>query len=319
MLLAFAGDIMMGRMVNEFISAYGPGYPWGNVLSTLKKADIFIANLECVISSYDKRWTKPKAFYFRAKPLAIETLKLANVSCVNLANNHTLDYQEQGLLETIELLDTAGIRHCGAGKNIYEAMKPAILEKKFKAAVLGFADQERDFAAAETKPGINYIPIDLKEKNLTKVRDTVKSAKSIADLVIFSMHWGPNMALRPSKIFTEFAHRVIDFGADIFHGHSAHLFQGIEIYRNKLIMYDTGDLVDDYYVGEDKNDQQLLFFVKVTDRIEKIEMIPLHISNCQVNLASEFTFDEICGRMTKLSAEFVTKIRKKIDRMVIEL
>ncbi len=129
------------------------------------------------------------------------------------------------------------------------------------------------------------------------------------------------MQERPTQLFQEFAHAVIDMGVDIYHGHSAHIFQGIEIYKKKLIMYDTGDFIDDYYVGPgERNDKQLLFLVTVwQNKIEKIEMMPVEISMCQVNIAKGDIRKEISETIIGLSAEFGTEIKKKNDNLVIDV
>jgi poly-gamma-glutamate synthesis protein (capsule biosynthesis protein) len=127
------------------------------------------------------------------------------------------------------------------------------------------------------------------------------------------------MRQRPTKAFKEFAHATIDAGADIFHGHSAHIFQGIEIYKGKLIMYDTGDFVDDYAVDEElRNDQTFLFLVTLNkEKIEKVELIPGLISYMQVNRAKGIDFEEITNKMIKLSEEIGTKMVKKEDRLEV--
>jgi len=321
MFIAFVGDVMLGRLVNEFIHNYGFRYPLGNIAPVLKKADLVFGNLECAITSFDQEWPHPKAFYFRVDLMAIETLKYAGFDYVSLANNHVLDYQEKGLLDTIKYLNKAGIAYAGAGKNIKEAAKPATLSaNKTKIAVLSYADHPEDFAASSNS-GINYTEINTKEEIFSRIRLAIEKAKAVSDLVVFSIHWGPNMRQRPTKDFVEFAHAVMDAGADIFHGHSAHIFQGIELYKNKMIFYDCGDFVDDYYVGpEETNDQQLIFFVKIRDdKIKEIELIPLYINMCQVNLAEFEVFDEIAARIEKLSKEFGTKVQRKNNKIFIEV
>ncbi|MCX9011252.1 MAG: CapA family protein [Candidatus Methanoperedens sp.] len=312
--LAFTGDVMLGRLVNEMTGHTGPYYVWGDTLPLLKKADLRLINLECVIAEDGKPWDRsPKVFFFRADPHAVDVLKTAGIDYVSLANNHTLDFGEEALLEMLRILDEAGIDHAGAGKNLSEAEKPAVLEAgDIRVGVISFTDNEPSFAATETSPGTNYIPITLADGVMRRVKAAVDEARSTSDIVVFSIHWGPNMRERPTQLFREFAHAVIEMGADIFHGHSAHIFQGIEIYREKLIMYDTGDYIDDYYVGPgEKNDQQLLFLVTVLNgKIKKVEMIPVEISMCQVNVARGDVYKEISERITSLSEEFGTKVEK---------
>jgi len=139
--------------------------------------------------------------------------------------------------------------------------------------------------------------------------------------VVFSIHWGPNMRHEPPQEFKEFARAVMDAGADIFHGHSAHVFQGIEIYKGKPILYDTGDLIDDYAVFEEhKNDQQFLFLVTVAGTVaERVELVPVLISDSQVNMAPGAALDQIQERMLELSSAMGTEVTRQGDRLAIDL
>lgn len=321
--LALAGDVMLGRLVSQVIRAKGPLYPWGDVLPLVREADLSLVNLECVIAESGQPFTPRRVFYFKAHPEAIEVLTLAGIDYVTLSNNHALDFQSLALLETIRHLDEHGIAHAGAGRNTEEASRYALLEARgIKVGVVAFADHFQEYAATESRPGTNIIPIAVDERYFHRVRGSIEAVLAAgADLVVFSIHWGPNMRHVPPRDFKDFAHAVMDAGADIFHGHSAHVFQGIEIYKGKPILYDTGDLIDDYYVDEKhKNDQQLLFLIYATSEgVERIELIPLLISYMQVNRATGAVFDEICERIDELSKAMGTEIRQEGNRLAIDL
>jgi poly-gamma-glutamate capsule biosynthesis protein CapA/YwtB (metallophosphatase superfamily) len=321
--LALAGDTMLARYVSQTILAKGPQHIWGDVLPIIRGADLSLVNLECAIAESGEPFTPPRVFYFRAVPEAIRALEVAGIDYVTLSNNHTMDYQAPALLETISRLDDHGIVHAGAGRNGEEAAQHALLEARgIKVGVVAFADHFEEYAATESDPGTNVVPITLNEVHFRRVRESIQAARaSGADLVIFSIHWGPNLTQAPSKEFVDFAHAVIDAGADVFHGHSAHVFHGIEIYRGKPILYDTGDLIDDYYVdGQYRNDQQLLFLIHVTcGHIERVELFPIRIHQLQLNRASGDTFDDIAERIEALSQVFGTEMRRENDRLVIEL
>lgn len=314
---------MLARLVDVAIQRYGPRYIWGDVLPLIQGADLALINLECVIAESGEKFMPPRVFYFRAHPQAIEALTLAGIDYVTLSNNHAMDFRGPALLETIKHLDENRIAHAGAGKNLEEASKFALLEAKgIKVGVVAFADHFWEYQATENSPGTNVIPITLEDRYFHGVRESIEAARATgADLVVFSIHWGPNMRHVPTQEFRDFAHAVMDAGADIFHGHSAHVFQGIEIYKRKPILYDTGDLVDDYAVSEEhKNDQQLLFLVHVSSRgVEKIELVPLWIHFCQVNRAEGEVFDEIYERTRKLSGNMGTEVKREGDRLVIEV
>jgi len=306
--IGFAGDVMIGRGVNAAITDKGYSYPWGNVLPILKNTDINIINLEAALTNSNKKVYK--VFNFKATPDRIKMLEEACVTVVNLANNHILDFSEEGLIETIQTLDNSGIKHTGAGRNENEAEKPVILTvKNSTLGMLGFTDNEPGWKAGNSTSGVNYIDISNSD-DCKKALTAISTLDKKTDLVIVSIHWGPNMNEEPERHFIDFAHAMIEHGADIIHGHSAHNFQGIEIYRHKLILYDTGDFVDDYAVDPYfRNDHSFFFKVEASQQgIEKVVLIPVLISKYQVNLASGEDYKWSIQRMQKLSSKFGTKL-----------
>jgi poly-gamma-glutamate synthesis protein (capsule biosynthesis protein) len=321
--IALTGDVMLGRGVNEAIRQSGPAWPWGNTVESLKRADLTIINLECVIACSGRPWSRwEKVFHFRAGTSVIAALQLAGVDAVVLANNHVLDYEEEAFLEMLEHLQKNGVAWVGAGRNLEEARRPAILKTPgLKVGLVAFTDNEPGWAATETSPGTNYIEISLNENSLQSARECLAAARAAgAELVIFSIHWGPNMAPRPSALFRRFAHAVMDAGADVFHGHSAHIFQGIELYRGRPIIYDAGDFVDDYAVDPVlRNDLGLLFSLQIEERrVSRIELIPVKIAGCQVNIATGQTYRNITERIRALSAEMKTAVHQEDERLWID-
>lgn len=310
--LAFIGDVMLGRGVNEEIAYRPPEYFWGTTLPVLRSANAVIGNLECAITDYQQEWRKtPKVFYFCAGPEGIDVLRPANIRCVSLANNHSLDFEETGLLDTLKYLDAAGICHAGAGKNLAEARMPAVMDLSgVKIAMIGATDNEPDFAA-NNQPGTNYIEIMTDPTTLRFLEDEVSRAKDAgARIIILSLHWGPNMVASPPHRFREFAHAAIDRGVDIIHGHSAHIVQATEVYRGSLIMYDTGDFLDDYAIDPFlRNDWSFIFLVEIdASGPTKLRMIPVKLTYAQVNVAAGEEFENIRARMRTLCREFHTPV-----------
>lgn len=325
--LALTGDVMLGRGVAEALDDHmRPEEPWGDVMPLLEAADLRIINLECAVTDNEQPWTRtPKVFHFRAKPSAIETLRTARIDACSLANNHTLDFEEQGLVDTLEHLDAAGIRHAGAGRNQEEAADPAILTKRAdhtrRVALLAFTDNEPPFAAGAGRPGTNYLPIYLKPDALRRVERAVLDVREMGvDTVIFSNHWGPNMVQRPNENFRRFARAVIDRGVDIYYGHSAHVFQGVEIYGGKPILYDTGDFIDDYAVDPElRNDWSFLFQLSVEEgRLERLDLTPVKLSYARVDLATGGEREAILERMERLSSEMGTAFARREGALVLE-
>ncbi|MHB8840867.1 MAG: CapA family protein [Candidatus Aquicultor sp.] len=310
--LAFVGDVMLGRGVDEEIEHRKPEYFWGTTLPVLRSADAVIANLECAITDHTIEWQgPPKAFYFRASPKAIDVLRAANIRCVSLANNHILDFEEQGLSDTLQYLDEAGISHAGAGKNLDEARRPAIINVNGIAlAIIAATDNEPDFAA-NANPGTNYIEIGTDTATLLPLEQGITSARQMgAQNIILSLHWGPNMVVSPPQHFRDFARAVTDLGIDILHGHSAHIFQAVETYKRRLIMYDAGDFIDDYAIDPIlRNDWSFIFLVNISaEGAYSLTMLPVVLSYAQVNLATGAQFRMICDRMKHLCERFNTRV-----------
>src|SRR5581483_8659044 len=114
----------------------------------------------------------------------------------------------------------------------------------------------------------------------------------------------------PSAEFRSFAQGLIDLGVDIVHGHSGHIFQGIEVYNNRLIIYNSGDFLDDYAIDNVlRNDQSFLYLVTLDkNNIKELQLIPVVIKNMQVNKASAAQRQAILEKMQRLSAELGTHI-----------
>ena len=318
--LALTGDVMLGRGVNETLRTARPEEPWGDVLPLLDSADLRIINLECAITEHKQPWSlTPKVFHFRADPVATEVLRAARVDACSLANNHTLDFEERGLLDTLRHLEEAGIPYAGVGRDAEEAARPALLEGG--VALVAFTDNEPPFAAGPDRPGTNYLPVSLEPEVLRRVEAAVGAAREAgARTIVFSNHWGPNMVQRPREIFRRFARAAVDRGVDLYYGHSAHVFQGVEIYNGKPILYDTGDFIDDYAVDPSlRNDRSFLFRVSVEGGdLERLELYPVVLPYARVELARGAEREAIMDRMVDLSAEMGTAFDRREDRLVLE-
>jgi len=323
--IALAGDVMLGRGVDRALAARGPDYPWGDLRPVLADANAVLVNLECALTAERRRWTDgaPKPFYFRTEPdRGVACLAAGHVAFASLANNHAGDFGDTGLLETAATLDVAGIAHAGAGRDLVAALQPARIEAAgVRIAVVAFADHPAAWAATPGSPGINYLPGVTSRESLAAVERAIAAARDEADVVVCALHWGPNMRPRPPREFQAFAHRVIEAGADVLFGHSAHVVQGIELYRGKAILYDTGDFVDDYAVDQNlRNDLSALFLLRIAPpAIERVELLPVQIDRCQVNRAHGAERAWFARRVAGLCAEFGTRLRDDGERLEVVL
>jgi poly-gamma-glutamate synthesis protein (capsule biosynthesis protein) len=128
--IALTGDVMLGRLVDQYViqnRSVRPEALWSDVLPIMLNADCRLINLECVISDRGEEWQpRTKTFHFRARPRAIEFLQAAKINGVTLANNHVLDYGPEALLDCFKILDQAGIKRTGAGATAEEALAPLV-------------------------------------------------------------------------------------------------------------------------------------------------------------------------------------------------
>jgi poly-gamma-glutamate synthesis protein (capsule biosynthesis protein) len=319
----FGGDTMLGRTVKERIVRRGAHYPLGAIAPFLRQADLVIVNLECAITASSTLWPgEPKAFYFGAPPAAVESLVDANVGLVNLANNHALDYDVKGLLDTLKTLDDHAIAHAGAGHDLTAALQPTIVQRKhLRFGMAAFCDHQEDFAASDSRPGIAWLDLEDEAAALAAFEKALAtlSAAGVAWPVL-SLHWGPNMVWRPSARFRRLAHAAIDMGWKIVYGHSAHVFHGVELYRGCPILYATGDLVDDYYVDREfRNDHQLLFELQLGPHaLHRIVMHAVFIEDCRTIPATSAQRDWTFRQMAQLCREFGTTTRIDGDTLLVE-
>lgn len=325
--IALIGDVMLGRGVARAAERMLPYEHWGDTAQVLHAADLRVCNLECAITDHHHPWSRsPKAHHFRADRRAIEILKSGRIDACMLANNHILDFEEQGLLDTLHALEAAGIRHAGAGRNGSDAALPALVAggaPQVRVALVAFTDTEPVFGAGKTS-GANYLEVSLAPAALARVEAAIAAARQAADVVVVSNHWGANYRERPAPLFRDFARATIERGADAFYGHSAHVFHGVELHRGKPILYDTGDFIDDYGLHPGaRNDWSFVFLLRFDGasgaamRFAGLEMIPVQLRFAKVELARDPQRTAIMQRMQALCAELGTRLVRGADRLVL--
>lgn len=321
--IALTGDVMLGRLVNSVLSSDRYTYVWCDTLQIIREADFRLINLECVISSKGTKWTKTwKPFHFRANAEAIEVLKTASIDYVSLANNHVLDYEVEAFLEMLELLDKNKIAYSGAGRNSQEAVSPAIVESRgIKLGIIALTDNQPEWEAKPDSLGVNYVPITLENDYERRLRRSIKDAQDKSDIVIVSCHVGPHFRQSPTSAYVNFAHKIIDLGADVYWGHSNHMPQGVEIYRNKPIMYDCGDFIDDYAIDPlYRNDLSFLFKLNVLDRhITDLELIPIKISDFKACTAPPWDANFLINRIVDQCDALGTHTQVEDNKIMISL
>ncbi len=242
--LSAVGDVALARELADRIDTYGPGYPFELVRHLIARADVSFANLEGVIGV--RGAPVAKSYVFRNPPEHIRALIDGGVDIVSLANNHTLDYGPDGLVDTMLAASTNGIAHVGAGVDEPSAYVPALLNVNgVRLAFLAYANvppeaafDTRQLAAGPGKPGVAWATEEA-------VRRDVTAAKRRADHVIVSFHFGDEYRDAPNALQVSLARAAIDAGASVVLGHHPHVLQGIETYRGGVIAYSLGNFVFD--------------------------------------------------------------------------
>ncbi|MFC4549547.1 MULTISPECIES: CapA family protein [Halorussus] len=327
--LGFTGDVMLGRLVDERQRRRPAAAVWGDVLDRLRALDGLFVNLECCLSTRGGPWTETyRPFHFRADPdRAVSALERAGVDWANLANNHLMDFGETALLDTVRRLDEAGIAHSGAGRNLRAAREPAVVDVGDPEAAglrVGFVsatDNTPEFAATEANLGTAYL--DLRDESAARevlAAQLARARERDPDLLVASLHWGPNMVEEPPERFRRLARWLVEQGIDVVHGHSAHVFQGVEVRDGSVILYDCGDFVDDYAVDSTlRNDRSFLFEMSVEeDGVTSLRLLPTEISNLAVHQTSPSTAEWSRRRMRALSAPFGTEFERDGEVLVVQ-
>jgi len=327
--IGFVGDLMLGRSVNErWADADGGAEKvWGSTLSRLEGLDGLVGNLECCVSDRGTRWPD-KGYYFRSDPdFAVPALEAAGASFVSLANNHVLDYSEPALRDTDSHLTDAGIAHAGAGTDRDAALEPAAFEAgDLTVAAFGLTDQAKEFAASESGPGTAFATLD---PSVSATRSLVEEILDRAeahdpDLVVASLHWGPNWETEPRAVHERFGRWLVEQGVDVVHGHSAHVLQGVEVYQGRPIIYDAADFVDDYISYQDRegvrNKRSALFELVVRDgALDELVVEPIEIVDETATLADDEVAEWVRNTLAERSAAFDTAIERDDDRLAFPL
>jgi poly-gamma-glutamate capsule biosynthesis protein CapA/YwtB (metallophosphatase superfamily) len=359
--LFLSGDVMLGRGVDQILPHPGDptlhehhvrdartyvdlairangsipqpvdwSWPWGDALELLEDAgcDARIINVETSITTSDD-YVPGKAVHYRMNPANVEAVSAVRPDACVLANNHVLDFGRRGLGETLEVLAASGLRTVGAGLSLLQARSPAVVSiPRTGGRVLIFAfgspssGIRYDWAATHDRPGVHLVP-SLDDAAADELCRQVGNLRQPGDLAIVSAHWGSNWGYRVETEQIRFARRLIDGGVDLVHGHSSHHPRPIEIYRQKLILYGCGDLVDDYegISGHQqyRDDLRLLYFPQLdptSGKLVELHMAPLHARQMRLHRASDSDGRWLRKTLDKVSRRFGSRIDLRSDGLL---
>src|SRR5512139_3900650 len=300
-------------------------YVWGDAVAELRRLqpEARIVNLETAVTVSANPWPG-KAVHYRMHPRNLPCLAALPVDCCVLSNNHVLDWGREGLVETLDTLQSAGIRHAGAGRSEAEAARPASIPTT-QGRVLVFAYGMRGsgipgtWRATARRAGIALLD-DLSAASIEHVARAIAAHKRSGDLAIVSLHWGPNWGFGIEQEERRFAHALLDVaGADLVHGHSSHHVKGIEVHQGKLILYGCGDLLTDYegISGYEawRGELGLMYFptLDASGRLQELVMTPTCVRHLRVNRADAEQTAWLAATLTREGGSLGTAAAREPD------
>jgi poly-gamma-glutamate capsule biosynthesis protein CapA/YwtB (metallophosphatase superfamily) len=306
-------------------------YVWGDALEEFRRRgpDVKIVNLETSITAGGEPWPG-KGIHYRMHPGNAPVLTAAGIDVCSLANNHVLDWGYEGLADTLKTLHKARVQTAGAGNDATGAESPAAVEIAGNGRVLVFSFGVSssgipcDWAASAGRPGVNLLP-ELSEEVAGQISAMAREVKRPGDLVVASVHWGGNWGYGISAVHRRFAHLLIDgAGVDLVHGHSSHHPKGIEVYREKLVLYGCGDLVTDYEgIGgyeAFRSELGLMYFVRIdtkTGKLAGLEMVPMRMRRFRLVRTTWRDAAWLRDTLNREGERFGTRVEMKKDGVLV--
>lgn len=278
----FVGDIMLGRHVENVIDRYSVNYLFRHVEPYFTASNYATGNFEQPITFTDNHERADKQIHFSTRPQVVSDLKNIGFSVLNLANNHTMDYLDEGFNDTVKAFTDAKAGFVGMGSNLEDLQ--AIHYKNVNGitiATLGFTDIFTR-QVSSTKPG----PIPMDPGIFIPL---IMEAKSNADLVFVHAHWGVEHDSGVSKRQKGLAQAMSDAGADVIIGHHPHVLSSFDIYNDTVIFYSLGNFIFDQGWSRTK-DSALVQYKLTYDGIGLFEITPLRIKEASPTPTNSFYY-----------------------------
>lgn len=315
--IAAVGDIMLGGTGAPEFERFGYDYPFEKTSALLKQSHIVFGNLEGPLTHADHAPVAKKYLYRSPPEKVAPALLNAGFNVVSLANNHAMDQGVEGLKHTLAALDLVGIKHAGAGMNLAEARKPALLESKgvrvaFLAYTLTFPEE---FWATADRPGSPF-------GHEAQVRADIAAAQSQADIVLVSFHWGQEGKTELRDYQRSLGRAAIDAGAAAVIGHHPHILQGVERYKNGVILYSLGNFAFGTY-GPEAFRSAIATLTFRDKKLAEVQLHPLNVRNAEVvfqalPLAGKEA-DKVVAELQQLSQPLNTRLENRNGVAVLTL
>ena len=241
---------------------------FGTIAGLFREVDFSFVNLEHSLAR-SSGLLKGKPISHGGKPQMVEGLLEAEFDALTLANNHIMDFGEEAMFETFDVLKAHSIPYTGAGKDLGEAARPVILERNsLKVGLLAYSSTlPQGFSAGPKEPGVN--PLRAKTsyqftrgtdeypgrppqimtwavaEDLRRMKRDIKNLKKKVNVILVYQHWGTSMTHRVHDFQSEIGRAAIDAGADAVFGGHQHVLSAVEFYRSRPIVHCAGNLIFD--------------------------------------------------------------------------
>ena len=302
--LMFAGDVNLSNLVKKDYKL-----PFAK-MDEYRAADLSIVNLENPLTRSTLNNTNQQQ-KSTVNPSYVKALTSGGVDLVNLANDHTLGYEQKGLLETIETLKDAGIHSLGAGKTKKEARRPKIIEVKGqKIAYLNYYDTD----IQPTAPSVN-----VNSRNKDRISSDIQNLREQVDWIIVNYHWGVELSEYPGDWQIDMARMTIDQGADLVVGHHPKVLQGAEIYQGRPIVYSLGNFIFGDTSNKESDYETAVLKVSLKPGKMKVELLPVVVSKYQPQIVKGEKGKEILKHIAQISSIFHQPMRTPVVINTINL
>lgn len=309
------GDLNLSGDAEGTMRAKGYASAFEGTRKLLSEGDVNIANLETPITNRGAK--QSKRFTFRMRPESAKAIAEAKILLVSQANNHAVDYGLDGLADTEKALDAAGIAHAGAGMSLDAARAPGIVTVKgVKVGLLSYSlTFPTEFYATKSHGGTAHGEAAWIAADIKKLRPEV-------DILLVAFHWSAELLETPKDYQHELGHLAIDAGADAVLGTHPHILQGIEMYREKPILYSLGN----YAFGSRSHkaaDGALVRLQFRGGKVTGVSAVPLDVDNTHLDfdpqVASGERAQRIGAHLAELSKELGTTLEPQGDRWVVPM
>lgn len=324
-LMAFGGDVMMGRRY------YSPFFDdpslikEASILSDSKQillhmkpyltlADFAAVNLESQLAESKPSERAQKSVTFYSRPETVDALKWAGIDYVTLGNNHTYDYLDEGLISTLAALDEKGMHYSGAGVTEEQALKPYIYKTdKVDYAMLGYVGWQGSKAI---KQAANSEQGGAAFGTMENIINAVDKANEQNQVAVVQYHGSLEYSNEPTGVTEQRLKSGLDAGAALAIAHHPHVAQGLELYNNKLIAYSMGNFVFDQNFSSTQ--LSLLLYVWLDEgKFHRAEIVPVYVKGYKPTPALGAERDALLKRLITLSSKRNTVITPQAGHGVI--